>query len=88
MLDSIDTVIRNGIDNKLLKSPFVSLFMDESTEIAVPKKLTIYGRVLDPETCEPSTHFVTNVRLEYGTGKVISVKVKTIMEEKGLKVGK
>lgn len=35
MLDSIATVIRNGIDNKLLKSPFVSLFTDESTDIAV-----------------------------------------------------
>jgi len=88
MLDSIATVIRNGIDNKLLKSPFVSLFIDESTDIAVHKKLAIYGRVLDPETFEPSTHFVTNVRLEYGTGKAISEKVKTIMEEKGLKLGK
>ena len=31
---------------------------------------------------------MTNVRLEYGTGKAISEKVKTIMEEKGLKLGK
>ena len=46
MLDSIATVIRNEIDNKLLKSPFVSLFIDESTDIAVHKKLAIYGRVL------------------------------------------
>lgn len=88
MLDSIATVIRNEIDNKLLKSPFVSLFIDESTEIAVHKKLAIYGRVLDPETFEPSTHFVTNARLEYATGKAVSEKVKTIIEEKGLKLGK
>lgn len=88
MLDSIATVIRNEIDNKLLKSPFVGLFIDESTDIAVHKKLAIYGRVLDPETFEPSTHFVTNARLEYATGKAISEKVKTIIEEKGLKLGK
>ena len=50
--------------------------------------ICIYGRVLDPETFEPSTHFVTNARLEYATGKAISEKVKTIIEEKGLKLGK
>ena len=88
MLDSIATVIRNRIGNKLLTSPFVTLFIDESTDIAVQKKLAIYARVLDPETFEPSTHFVSNVRLEYGTGKAISEKVKVMMEEKGLKVGK
>lgn len=88
MLDSIATVLRNEIDNKLLKSPSVSLFIDESTEIAVHKKLAIYSRVLDPETFEPSTHFVTNARLEYATGKAVSEKVKTIIEERGLKLGK
>ena len=87
MLDSIATVIRNEIDNKLLKSPFVSLFIDESSNVAVHKKLAIYGRVLDPQTFEPS-HFITNARLEYATGKAISEKVKTIIEEKGLKLGK
>ena len=84
MLDSIVTVIRNRTDNKLLTSPFVSLFIDESTDIAVRKKLAIYARVLDPETFKPSTHFVSNVRLEYGNGKAISEKVKVMMEEKGL----
>lgn len=67
MLHSIAMVIRNGIDNKLLASPFVSLFIDESTDIAVHKKLAVYACVLDPKTFEPSTHFVTNVRLEYGS---------------------
>lgn len=88
MLDSIATVIQNGIDNKLLSSPSVSLFIDESTDIAVHKKLAAYACVLDPKTFEPSTHFVTNVRLEYGTGKAISEKVKTIVEDKDLKLGK
>lgn len=43
MLDSIATVIRTEIDNKLIKSPFVSLFIDESTDIAVHTKLAIYA---------------------------------------------
>ena len=42
MLQSIASVIREKIDNKLLRSPFISIFADKSTDI-------VYARTLDPE---------------------------------------
>ena len=33
MLETLATVIRKGIDNKLLRSPFMSFYADESTDI-------------------------------------------------------
>ena len=52
-------------------SQFVSLFIDESTDTTVHKKLAIYGHVLDPETFNPSAYFVIKVRLENGTCKAL-----------------
>ena len=63
MLDSIAAV--TIIDSKLVASLYVSLFIDESTDIAVQKKVATYARVLDLETFEPSTHFVAILRLDY-----------------------
>jgi len=79
MLESIAAVIRKNIDNKLLTSPFVSILCDESTDIAVKKKLVVYARILDPETFKPSTIFLCNLEVHSATGKAIYAELADVI---------
>ena len=49
----------------------MTVLTDESTDICNHKRLTIYTQIID-EQMTPSTHFVTNVELEHGTGQAIA----------------
>lgn len=81
MISSIAAVIRRKIDNKLMDSPFVSFLLDESTDIATNKKLVVYARVIDTESFIPSTHFVTNMKVESATGEAIYTELKSVMNK-------
>jgi len=88
MLESIATAIRKTIDSKLLRSPFISVFADESTDISVHKKLVVYARCVDPDTFIPSTHFIANVRVESGTGEVIAQEIQNCLKSRNVDISK
>lgn len=80
MLESIAAVIRKDIDNKVLRSPFISIFADESTDIGMEKKLVIYARGVNPDNNIPSTYFLENVKVASGTGQVVSQAILDCLE--------
>ncbi|KAH3858766.1 hypothetical protein DPMN_101395, partial [Dreissena polymorpha] len=41
MLESIAYIVRKSIDDKICLSPFLSLLVDESTDIGVKKKMVV-----------------------------------------------
>ena len=84
ILESLAYVARQKVNNMINKSPYISLLCDESTDIGVHKKLAVYTRIVDPETFEPSTHFVCNVQVDRGTGKAIYSELKNLMTEKNI----
>ncbi len=88
LLQSLAAVIRDGIDNMLLRSPFVSIYADESTDIAVQKKLVVYSRVVDPDTFQPSTHFLANMKVANGTAAEITTSLMALMADRGIPVTK
>ena len=56
--------------------------LDVSTYIATHKKLAVYACVIDmKETFTPSTHFVTNMKIESATGVAIYNELKYIMNK-------
>ena len=67
ILKAMLTVVEEETKQKLSESPFVTVLADESTDIAVRKKLIMYAQVTSP-TLQPSTLFITNVDLKADTG--------------------
>lgn len=85
MISSMATVIRRKVDNKIINSPCISFLLDESTDIATHKKLVVYARVIDMDTFTPSTHFITNMKVESATGEAIYHELKSVMnKDKGV----
>ena len=81
MISSIASVIRKKVDSMMINSPYISFLLDESTDIATHKKLVVYTRVIDMETFMPSTHFVTNMKVESATGVAIYNELKYVMNK-------
>ena len=61
-LDSLFSVISNQLDEEIKESDFCSILIDESTDIAVSKKLLIYVKYLS-KNFEVKTQFLANLKL-------------------------
>ena len=46
---TLATVAQDKVDSAILKSPYISVLCDESTDISISKKLVVYCRVINPE---------------------------------------
>lgn len=88
MLESLVAVIRKDMDNKLRRSPFVSILADESTDIGMDKKLVVYARVLDSDTFTAHTHFLQNVKLSNGSGQVVSQAIYDCLQSRNIPISK
>lgn len=75
-LGAISKVIDDNITEKMNKSPVITVLTDESTNLVVHHKLCISTRVIDPLTLQPSTFYLTDVRLNEATGKAIYNEIK------------
>lgn len=84
MIDCIAEVVRKQTMNKVQSSPTISILTDESTDLTVDKKLVLYARVLDPQTFQPCTVFLTNIHINDGTAKTISEELVTYLSAKGV----
>ena len=75
-IHAIACIVRKKVDSKLTNSPYVSLLCDETTDISVSKKLSVYCRIIDPLDFQPSTHYLCNVEVPNGTGQAIYKELK------------
>ena len=73
-IHAIACIVRKKVDSKLTNSPYVSLLCDETTDISVAKKLSVYCRIIDPLDFQPSTHYLCNVEVANGTGQAIYIE--------------
>ena len=80
MLTSLAQSVDAALKQKAQASPFVTVLVDESTDITNHKRLVLYIQILD-HTFEPSTHFVANKECVDGTGQGIAESVKELLEE-------
>ncbi|XP_052085604.1 zinc finger protein 862-like [Mytilus californianus] len=78
ILDVIDSEIESEIDEKISKSPYVTILADESTDISNRKKITINARIINPETSIPETVFLRDKSYADGTGEGLT---SVIIEE-------
>jgi hypothetical protein len=82
MLDSIVYVVVKNVEEILRKAEFLSVLIDESTDICVNKKLVIYVKSVDAEL-NVRTTFIGNYQLEeiHVTAEVLfNQAVKCLME--------
>ena len=89
ILQSIVEVIVSDIDKQLKDSQFVSILIDETTDISVTKKMVIYGRTVTND-CQQKTFFLGNVAFEepHVNATLIYTRLKAFLVNRGVGVDK
>ena len=77
MQQSIHTVLQKEVDTLVQGSPFVSLLIDESTDISTTENLIIYSKLLN--NFNPETHLLGNVHIPNGQAATVTQIVKDIL---------
>ena len=77
MQQSIYTVLQKEVDTLVQGSPFVSLLIDESTDISTTENLIIYIKLLN--NFNPETHLLGNVHIPNGQAATVTQMVKDIL---------
>ena len=77
MQQSIYTVLQKEVDTLVQGSPFVSLLIDESTDISTTENLIIYIKLLN--NFNPETHLLGNVHIPNGQATTVTQIVKDIL---------
>ena len=88
MLEAISISIDTVVTQKLKESPVLTILTDKNTDVSVHHKLCISARIVDPTTPEPSTHFLSDIRITSATGLEIFKAIKFHLEERGIKIEK
>ncbi len=76
------SIIEEDLLSKVQDSRFISIIIDESTDVSVQKRLILYIKLLNGASAE--THFVRNVEVVNGTAETITSKLQEIMESLGI----
>ena len=77
MQQIIYTAIQKEVDTLVQGSPFVSLLIDESTDISTTENLIIYIKLLN--YFNPETHLLGNVHIPNGQAATVTQIVKDIL---------
>ncbi len=83
-LEACNDVVAEEMEVKLAASPYVTVLADESTDIAVNKRLVIYAQLTNPSTMEASTEYVCNIQLGVGTGVAVAGAIFKEMEDRNV----
>lgn len=75
MPEALSDVLDDETNEKIEKSPCVTIFADESTDITNTKRMTITARIIDPETSSPSTVYLRDMSYEDGTGEGLAAEI-------------
>ena len=86
LLAAINATIEEEVDHKLQASPFIGLVIDESTDVAVYKKLVIY--ILVVINGQPYIHYFRDVDIPNGRAETIVRALEQFCEVKGLDTAK
>ncbi|XP_064619471.1 uncharacterized protein C17orf113-like [Lineus longissimus] len=86
MFASINKVIEDEVDVKILNSPFIGVILDETTDVSINKKLNLYVRTV--ENGRPVVHFFSNVKIPDGKAETIINQLFTQCAAKGLDFAK
>ena len=79
MQDSIVTVLDSDLKQAIVRSPFVGLMADETSDICVNKKLIIYVRLI--ENGSAITKYACNIKVKDGTAETIFMKIVNFCKE-------
>ena len=87
ILEAIVEVIVGDIDEQLKACKFMSVMIDESTDITVTKKLVIYGRTVT-DNLEQQTFFLGNIPFNdaHINAKMVFEKLKTFLQSRGVEI--
>ena len=79
----------NGVVTQQLKySPVLTILTDESTNIMVHHKMVINCQIVNPTTLEPSTLFLTDIRITSATGKGLYDTISQHLDSRNIPVTK
>ena len=82
--ESICSVLTESLVSDIKSSPVYSIMLDESTDISVEKKLSIYVRYV--KLGEPLTIFLCNVDLSDGCAHTLISKVVELFDKLGIEL--
>ena len=88
LLEAISDVLDGKTTTQLKESPDISLFADESTDIANKKRMTMTARIVDPSTSIMSSVFLTDIEYADGTGEGLSKEIFNEMDRRGVPFNK
>ena len=77
-----------NLGKKAADSPVITALTDESTDIVVNHRLAINICIVNPFDMQPSTHFLTDVRLLDGKGSSIFAAIDMELETRGIPLKK
>ena len=86
--DSIAQVITESINLKIANSPFITVLVDESTDITVLKKLCIYFQIMNTTTMAGETIFIENVQVAGGDAKTIHDEIVRVIKARNVDMHK
>lgn len=88
-LDAINECLVEETNSKLKEATCISIMCDESTDIALHKKLAIWARVINGNVLpEPESLYLTDLKIEEGTGVAVSKAIFKHLEERGVDLSK
>ena len=88
LLDAISQDIDTTVTDKLNASPFITILTDETTDIAMRKKMLMYACILDPVTFIPSTHYLTDIDVANGTGSHLASQILQQLQYRNIETSK
>ena len=88
LLEAISDVLDEKNTTQLKESPYISLFPNESTDIANKKRMTMTARIVDPSTSIVSSVFLTDIEYSDGTGEGLSKEIFNEMDWRGVPFNK
>ena len=74
-LEAISDFLDKKTTEKIQKSPVVTVFADESTDIANKKRMTLLARIIETENCKPLTIFLRDVEYDSGSGEGLTYEI-------------
>ena len=88
LLKAVSDEIDDKVTEQINSSPVITIMCDESTDILVHHKLAINCRIVDPVSLAPKTLFLSDLRINDGTGKGIFESLKAHLATRGVSVKK
>ena len=88
LLKSVSDEIDDKVNEQINSSPVITIMCDESTDILIHHKLAINCHIVAPVSLAPKTLFLSDLRINDGTGKGIFESLKAHLATRGVSIKK